>query len=101
MTDSKLSKLWTPASELKPPTRWSIDLWGGGGSGKTHCIVFTCPGPILLVNFDRDPSALILKSGRKDIFLCNLHTEGLVLSDKEAEELVRQLFDKTPYVKSG
>jgi len=86
MTEPKLSSLWTPAEAVKAPTRWSIDLWGAGSSGKTHFIVFTCPGPILLVNFDRDPSALILKSERKDIYLCNLHTAGLVLSDKEAEE---------------
>jgi hypothetical protein len=30
-----------------------------------------------------------------------VYKDSIGMSDKEAEELVKQLFDKTPYVKSG
>jgi hypothetical protein len=84
----KLSDLWTPAESIEYPTSWNINLWGPGGGGKSHLIVYTCPGPVFIANFDRDISALIVKSGRKDIYVANLHTSGLVLTDKMAEELI-------------
>ena len=90
MTKPKLSDLWTPAESIEYPTRWNVGLWGPGGGGKSHVIVNTCPGPVLIANFDRDISALVKKSGRKDIYVANLHTEGLVLTDKRAEELVER-----------
>jgi len=84
----KLSDLWTPAESIEYPTRWSVGLWGPPSGGKTHTIINTCPGPVLLANFDRNPGALIKKSGRKDIYLAGLYTEGLVLTEKRAEELL-------------
>lgn len=87
----KLSDLWTPAESIEYPTRWSIGLWGPSSGGKSHTIIYTCPGPLLLANFDRNPGALIKKSGRSDIYVANLHTEGLVLTDKRAEELLEKL----------
>lgn len=90
MTDktSTLSKLWTPAEDVEYPTRWSVNLWGPAGDGKSHLIVNTCPGPVLIANFDRDISALVKRSGRKDIYIANLHTEGLVLTETRAEKLI-------------
>lgn len=90
MTDKKptLSSIWTPAEDIEYPTRWSVNLWGPGGGGKSHVIINTCPGPLLFANFDRDSSALIKRSGRKDVYVANLHTEGLVLTEKRAEKLI-------------
>lgn len=82
----KLSKMWTAAADIEVQDRYSLDLFGGGGSGKSHFIINTCPGPILLVNFDRDPSRMIAASGRDDVYVCNLHTAGLWLTDIEARE---------------
>ncbi|GAG08884.1 unnamed protein product, partial [marine sediment metagenome] len=86
----KLSDLWTPAESIEYPTRWSVGLWGPAGGGKSHVIVNSCPGPLFIANFDRDISALVKKSGRKDVYVANLHTEGLVLTDKRAEELIQR-----------
>lgn len=83
---TSLSKLWTPAAEMQVQDRYSIDLFGAGGSGKTYFIINSAPGPILLVNFDRDPSRMIAASGRDDIYVCNLHTAGLWLTDEEARK---------------
>ena len=90
MTKPTLSKLWTPAESIEYPTRWSIGLWGPAGGGKSYVVVETCPGPLFIANFDRDISALVKKSGRKDIYVANLHTAGLVLTDKRAEELIKR-----------
>jgi len=84
----KLSDLWTPAESIEYPSRWSVGLWGPGGGGKSHLIIHTCPGPVLVANFDRDISALVKSSGRKDIYVANLHTEGLILTDTRAEKLI-------------
>jgi len=88
MGTPKLSDLWTSSESIEYPSRWSVGLWGPAGGGKSHLIVNTCPGPVFIANFDRDISALVKKSGRDDIYVANLHTEGLVLTDKRAEELV-------------
>lgn len=90
MSTEKLGKGWTPAEKLSKPNRYSVDLWGAGGSGKTHFIVHTCPGPIALINFDRDPSRLIVESKRKDVFVRNLHTEGLWMTDHQARETYKR-----------
>jgi len=90
MTEAKLSDLWLPAESVLAPTRWSVGLWGPAGGGKSHVIVNSCPGPVFIANFDRDVSALVKKSGRKDIYIANLHTAGLVLTDKRAEQLIER-----------
>lgn len=83
---NQLSKMWTPAPKLKVQDRYSLDLFGAGGSGKTHFVINSAPGPILLVNFDRDPSRMIAASGRDDIYVCSIHTAGLWLTDEEARK---------------
>jgi len=84
---STTEELWTPSSEVELPKRWSLDAWGGGGSGKSHFVIFTAPGPLYYILLDmRDPSPLILKSGRKDIFFKDLRPGGVIISDKQADE---------------
>jgi len=87
---TELSDRWTTPDKLTIPDRYSLDLWGAGGAGKTHFIIQDCPGPIAYINFDRNAARMIAASERKDIFLRNIHTEGLWLTDKQAEDKYKQ-----------
>jgi len=82
-----LEDLWTPSSEIKAPTRWSMDIWGGGGAGKSHFIITTAPGPVYYILLDmRDPAPIIKRSGRKDIFVRDLRPGGVLLTEKQVSE---------------